>query len=346
MADLWTDLRRQSVAEQTRPRTVWSNYGGRRRQVTVVWPRGERGMWRYEARRGLVVLAGIGALALLSVVAVELLVDQWLSGGVPDDRDGDPTYGLLLFTAFVALSLTATAVGLVVGGVRDLRGRRRPEVTEGAVVLRQDVVEQGEDVVHRYYLAVDDGTSDTVPAVQVHQGLYAHFTIGDVVRLVRARGTGRVLQIEGVHDAEGRPLPPLGTMPAAPPEAGITTGEVAQAIGQTVRALEVATSDDAGTPVQTWTFHLVPVTTHVRIHLSSGGQHAADAIVALANPEDRTPRPVPGLGDTAQRYRAPSLLVARRGTLVVGIQKSPFTTPPRTWWDEELARKALSRLSQ
>lgn len=347
MADLWADVRRQSVATQTQPRTVRSPYGGRHREVTVVWPSGERGLWRHDAVRGLRWLGLWAVVGLLSVVAVWLVDRYVLDDGTPVPAgDDDPAYGILLFAAFVVLSLAATGMGLVVAFVRDVRGRRRPDIVEGAVVLRERVAVLGDgDVVHRHYLAVDDGTSETVTATLVHPGAYGHVTVGDGVRLVLAGGTRRLLRMEALHDAAGQPLPPLGTMPATPPDAPVTTGEVAAAIGRTVRRLEVTTAGDGDVPVWTWTFHLVDDgPTDVQVHLSSGGERGADAIVSMADPEDRSTRRVSGLGDTAHRYRVPSLLVVRSGPVTIAVQKSAFLAPPHTWWDEELARKALTRV--
>jgi hypothetical protein len=198
--------------------------------------------------------------------------------------------------------------------------------------------------VETFFLAVDDGTADTVTALRVAPHVYRHLTTGDVVRARVAGGRRRLVGIEALRDGSGQPLPPLGWMPDAPPGTPLTAAEVAQAIGRTVRRVTTITAPVDGDLVSSWTFHLVDDTrTHVQLHVA-GGEQGAGAIVTLANPEDRTGRPVAGLGDGARRYAVPSLLVVRRGPVAIGVQKSAFLPPPNRHWDEQLARKALARL--
>jgi hypothetical protein len=230
---LWRSLVEQTVRWQTRPRQVWSTYGGEQRQVTVVWPVRERGLLWYRALRALVWLAVAGLGVLISAAIIE---EQ---GWAPERSDGlrsaldesDPTYGVVLFAAFVGLTLVGmAAVGLLHLLLR-LYGLVAPLVVEG-VALRYQIqvtsrsvpndaegpqssfaysrgVGPGDGLLHRhqrYYLALDVGT-ETARAHRVRKRWYDLVTNGDAVRVTMVPVIRKVRRVEILHDVGGRSNP-------------------------------------------------------------------------------------------------------------------------------------------
>jgi hypothetical protein len=99
--------------------------------------------------------------------------------------------------------------------------------------------------------------------------------------------------------------------------------------------------------VQTWTYHLADTgAPHVRVHVASGGEPGAAALLALVRPRHRPAQQDDSIGYTVERYQQPDLLIARQGAATVGIQASAADTAGYyEWWDKLLARKALARLT-
>jgi hypothetical protein len=233
---LWRDVVEQTVRWQTRPRQVWSTYGGEQRRVTVVWPARERGLLWYRALRVVLSLAAAAAGVLASATVVEA------QGWVPDGSQGlrsafseaDPNYGVVLFATFVGLTAVAMAAALVLYLLLRLSGVVAPRRIEG-VALREVIkvtsphpprnaegpqtsfaydsdVGTGDGrlhTYHRYYLALDVG-AETALAYPVRKHWYDHITNGDVVGLALVPITRKVRQVEILQHADGQPTSPVG----------------------------------------------------------------------------------------------------------------------------------------
>lgn len=233
---LWRGLVEQTVRWQTRPRQVWSTYGGERRQVMVVWPARERGLLWYRVLRTVLWLAAVAAGVVASAAIVEA------QGWAPDGSDGlrsaldeaDPSYGVILFATFLGLTTASMAVALLLYLLLRLWGAVVPRTVEG-VALRERVqvtsrnlprdaegpqtsfayaqdVGTGEGRLHsyhRYYLALDMG-AETALAHRVRKRWYDQVANGDVVRLALVPITHKVWQVEILHHADRQPTPPVG----------------------------------------------------------------------------------------------------------------------------------------
>lgn len=235
---LWRGLVEQTVRWQTRPRQVWSSYGGNQRQVTVVWPARERGLLWYRALRTLLVLAAAAA----GVLASAAIVDS--RGWAPEGSDGlrsaldesDPTYGVVLFATFLGLTTMAMVAVLLLHLALRLYGIVAPRTVEGAALRYQVQVTSryapsnadgpqssyaydhdlgtGEGRLHRhqrYYLAVDVG-AETARAYRVRKHWYDLVTNGDVVRLTLVPAIRKPRRVEVLHEptaTPGRQLRPV-----------------------------------------------------------------------------------------------------------------------------------------
>lgn len=308
------------------------------------------GGWRYRRRDTapvvLVLVSGLTVVAGLAGAVAIVAAYRWGRGGPEGRSVTDVLYGLGVPWALVGVAGAAT----LLRAVPDLWRRR---VVEGTVVRRR--VAYGEDAVegHRLYLAIDDGRSDTLVAYplgrerrsRIGTSPYHHLQTGDVARLTVAPGFGHVFRIEPLVDAEGRPLPPLGMLPATPPGAPVTAEEVSRTSTFVVRRVGEATTTHDGRAVRSWRFDLVDEKgLFVAVHLATG-ERGAEAIVAAAGSTEPIGRTAPTLPGAVRYDRG--LLVVERGPVAVGVQASPFMGLPRgSWsWDEELARLALSRLT-
>lgn len=292
------------------------------------------GGWRYRRRPEpplvLVLVSGLMTLAGVAGAVAVVAATRWDGGEGGDRVVTDALYGLGVPWALVG----AVAAVTLVRAVPDLWRRR---VVEGGVVRRE--VAYGEDAVegYRHFLAVDDGRSDTLVAYplgrerrsRIGTSPYHYVQAGDVVRLTVAPGYGHVFRIEPVHDAEGRPLPPLGMVPDTPAGAPVTVGDVARLTRYVVRRVGEATTTHEGTVVRSWRFDLVDEKgLFVAVHVARGDR-ADDAIATVVGQDG-------------------GVRIVRRGPVTVGVQRAPFMGLPRGSfsWDEQLAALALANVGE
>jgi hypothetical protein len=145
---------------------AWSSFGGRWRRVRVRYPRALPPAWGKHP-------AGATLLALLVGAA-----GAFAAGAALDVERSTVAQGALL--AVTAL-LVAWALWTLVRSVPDLFTRR---LVTGAVVrarVRPQVFKAGDDPKYWYYLAVDDGTADRIPALRVRREIYARTAQGATV---------------------------------------------------------------------------------------------------------------------------------------------------------------------
>jgi hypothetical protein len=285
-------------------REAWSSVGGRWRIVRIRYPRWIPPGYGEHPRR--VAVAGLGhvALGVLAVAATSLL-----SGAV----------GLAVALTALGLVLVVRGVLMLYLGMADLISGRTE--VEGRVLrsrVRARWRRWGRYDDRSWYLAVDDGTGDTVRAwrfpweVGVSQG-----------SVVRARVTRRLRQAGGLTVVVAAPEPtaedPKPPRPAPPPLPG--PDRVAVVVG-------VPLTPD-------------PDPDRVRGALDGPGMavryRGADSEsveLAWVDPDeidsyrdDPTPlsHPVPDVGDEAYQNRYGGAVIARRGPHV--LQTTVFLQP-------------------
>jgi hypothetical protein len=337
---------RWSPAWPTRPRTVWSDHGGRRRQVTVVWRRDERWLIGRCALTFFLGLAYVIGLAVL-VSSIAVLLAWWTFDDPPGPPFEGPVGRIVLVVATVMGVLTVIGLHVEQAVHRRRDRRRRRALFEGAVVFREIVgsYDYEGDPIGVPYLAVDDGTSDTVTAFPVQDEIHGGVMVGDIVRVLPEDDTG-TRPVELLDDTHRRPPLPDATMPETPPGAPVAVDDVVFAARTGVRGVEVTTTDIGDQTIQTWTYHLDRTgDPHIQVHVTPGGQPGAAALIALVRPRHRPPQH-DSIGYHVERYEAPVLLIARQGTATIGVQTSALdTTGYYPWWDKLIARKALGRLT-
>ena len=163
---------------------AWTAYGGSWRHVRISYPRYWPPGWGVDPTVALVagaaVVAGCGLLLYL----------------------GAPT--LLDAGVFGALPLTIAGIGVVVGVAVVLMAasdwRTAVEVTGPILRLRTF----GDDEKRRYYVAVDDGTSNTIRAWRVKSPRYEGLEQGQVIT---ARLTRNLRCLRWVIPADAAPQP-------------------------------------------------------------------------------------------------------------------------------------------
>jgi hypothetical protein len=163
---------------------AWTAYGGAWRHVRISYPRYWPPGWGVDPTVALVagaaVVAGCGLLLYL----------------------GAPT--LLDAGVFGALPLTIAGIGVVVGVAVVLMAasdwRTAVEVTGAILRLRTF----GDDEKRRYYVAVDDGTSNTIRAWRVKSARYEGLEQGQVIT---ARLTRNLRCLRWVIPADAAPQP-------------------------------------------------------------------------------------------------------------------------------------------
>jgi Predicted membrane protein (DUF2207) len=163
---------------------AWSSFGGRWRQVRVRYPRGIAspgwGSWPWK-----VVLLSL----LRGAIAAGLV---WLgrvlrSGGVGQEaRVEDALRTAAGVLDVVAAVLVAYSLLQLVRGVADLFLVRQ----RSGVVVRAR--ERGDDRSRRWYLGIDDGSTDRIRAFRVGPGLYQQAPEGSHVTLTVTRILGFV----------------------------------------------------------------------------------------------------------------------------------------------------------
>jgi hypothetical protein len=183
--------------------TVWSEHGGRGRTITLTWTKAGRSLG--------------GALMFGTVGSVMGALSATLLRTLHNEVDDVPAF----LDAILGLWLVMGAVAALVL-VRSVSDLVRRHTIEGAVVLRQRSAlhdERGAVLGHRYYVAVDDGRSDTAAVYSFGFGfgsglrsslgaaMYRDVQAGDVVRLVVTHSYGRVVRYQPLRDHDGRTLP-------------------------------------------------------------------------------------------------------------------------------------------
>lgn len=196
---------------------AWSPVGGRWRVARIrypwVWPPG----WGLHplavAAIGLVhVIVVVGLTAGTATVAGELLVQREQSreqSNVPTIAAMGTTSTIVLQVALAVLAVltavaAARAVALLAAGGGDLVGGRRQ--VEGRV-LRYRI--RGGDDSKRWYVAVDDGTSDRIRAWRLRRAV--HVPQGAWVGVDVAPRTGHVRDLEVRREPGGEPGSGPGT---------------------------------------------------------------------------------------------------------------------------------------
>jgi hypothetical protein len=251
---------------------VWSDYGGRGREVTIVHPRRPR--WGCKPTR---LLPGHDARYTVEGRLIYRRYDEYRDGG------------------------------------------------------------EGPSSPDRWWIAVDNGRSDTARAYLVSRQVYSHLEHGDKVRVTVTQRNGYVHDVQVLVDSTGRSIVPIDVPPAAP-GAPVPRLDVARLTERSVRLVDCEVHADE---VRTWTYHLGDDGLHhyLKVHLTTAG---FESLLESMNRSNSRSEAVRGLGDLARRFG--DLLVVRSGTHVVGIQRPLLTSFPRGC-DEELARIALGRLT-
>jgi hypothetical protein len=169
---------------------AWSSYGGRWRQVRVRYPRVFPLGWGHDplttALKAFGTVAGSGLVAYLLVSTVFPLAE------LDDGFTTTIATAMLLFPVAVGLG----AVAMLVRALADLSSVT--DVTGEILRLRRF----GSDEKARYYVAVDDGTAETVRAWRVSAAVYGPL---EQHRVVVASVTPRLRFVRAIVPA--RPAP-------------------------------------------------------------------------------------------------------------------------------------------
>jgi hypothetical protein len=318
------------------------------RDVRIVRP---SGWW---SSRGASALWGLdprwAALRYGSLTAMGLVFLSWAWPGLSNwpaflaglrallaEMDDNAGIGVV---AIIVLLWSIVIIGAAVQFARvlpDVVGRK----TVDGRVVHWEIIEGhhsgGEDpsTPDTYWIAVDDGRSDTVPAYKVNPAVMGSVKLGDHVRLTVGPLHGFVFKAALLDPSTGR----AGRIGATPELAGAPVGarELGRAFHRTVRSVE-GPAESLGGKVRTWTYQLgygtsVERESYVRVHLASG----TDGFVALAGPQNRDAPPKrTWLERLAERNVASGrgwspdydwwdfgdLLIVRKGEFVIGFEQA------------------------
>jgi hypothetical protein len=161
---------------------AWTAYGGRWRCVRVSYPRYWPPGWGSDPAVGLLVgLALVVGFGLLLYTTGPELLDAGVFGAVPF---AVACIGVVLGAALVVMSAWDWHISA--------------EVTGRILRLRTF----GDDKKTRYYIAVDDGLSDTIRAWKVSPARYEGLEQGDVITARLTRNLGCVRWIVPVTEIE------------------------------------------------------------------------------------------------------------------------------------------------
>lgn len=348
---------------------VWSDAGGRGRRVTIVRPRwwaslGASALWGRDPRWATLQYGLLSAVALALLPAgLPLYIETIANWPEFAAAVGDSVAAVFIMA--VATLLLLLMVGWIVQLVRvapDIVGRSS---VEGRVVLWKILEGRhtgGEEPAEpdTFWVAVDDGRSETAPAYRVSGNLIARLKLGDRVRLTVGRLHGFVFRVEMLDVSTGAASPVDSTpeLHGAPIEAR----ELERTFHRAVRSIE-GPVESAGGTVRTWTYHLgygtsVENESTIRVHLASG----TDGFNALAGAKNRDAPPqrtwvermiarsaASGRGRAwspgYDKWRFGDLLVFRRGELVIGFEQAPAMNLLK-WYENEgvlLALRVLKR---
>jgi len=176
-----------------------SGHGGRERRVTVSRAVPElrgRHLTRAQVRRFARLGAAVAGWAAVTYVAAVAANRRLGLRFTESPADGE--FQLVLM-ACGTLVWVVLGVPLVLGALafRALTERTRARVVAGTVVFRGELDPRrsiDDDRRPEYYVAIDDGTSDRVPAYLCSWSTAAHAREGDVVR-ASVTPTGRLLHL-------------------------------------------------------------------------------------------------------------------------------------------------------
>jgi hypothetical protein len=181
-----------------------SHYGGAERRVVVFRP-----LYRRRSASWLLLLGGAAAVwAALTYVAA-LVANRRLALGFVESV-GDSDFQLVLLACGLMVWV-GVGVPLLFGTmlVREVRDRMLARAVTGELVFRGvfDPRRAPDDGRRpEFYVAIDDGTAERLPAYRIGQWTVSRFAEGDVVRAsVTRTGVLRVLHLTLLEPA---PPPP------------------------------------------------------------------------------------------------------------------------------------------
>jgi hypothetical protein len=170
-----------------------SHYGGVERRVLVFRPASGRRPSRF------LLLAAAAVLWAVATYVAAVVVNRWLALGFVESVE-DSDFQLVLLACGLIVWVVV-GVPLLFGAmlVREVRDRSLARAVTGPVVFRGVFdPRRGPDDGRRpeFYVAIDDGTSERLPAYRIGQGTVSRITEGDVVRAsVTRTGVPRVLHL-------------------------------------------------------------------------------------------------------------------------------------------------------
>jgi hypothetical protein len=171
---------------------AWSRVGGRWRRVRVRYPRWWPPGWGLHPALAALAAVAIGAVAGFAASLARRLADSDPPVGVTDDWDWVQLVGDILFAVFIATVVWA-AVRLLLA-VSDVFASREVagEIVRSRRFKRSS---SNNNVRYAYYLAVDDGSDERLPAFRVRQEIWNAHSQGDTVTTVVSPRLGYVRSI-------------------------------------------------------------------------------------------------------------------------------------------------------